>query len=111
MRDMPYTEDFVREFAEHSRMTQKDVLYVLQSLGSFFELAIENQCSIKTAVFELYYSNMKSRDTKLFGKLPPTRKAKIRLANKYRRNQSSQSKIYKDILEKTEEEETLTEYE
>ncbi len=111
MRDMPYTEDFVKEFAEHSRMTQKDVLYMLQSLGSFFELAIENQCSIKTSVFELYFSDMKSRETKLFGKLPPTRKAKMRLAHKYRRGQSVQSKIYRPVLEKTEAENTLTELE
>jgi UDP-2,3-diacylglucosamine pyrophosphatase LpxH len=111
MRDMVLTDEFVKEFSEHSRMTQKDVRYFLQSLGSFIDLCIDEQVSFKTNVFELYYSEMKSRETKMFGKLPPTRKARARLANKYRNNQKSQSKIYRTVLEKTEAEQTLTEFE
>jgi len=111
MKDMVYMEDFVKEFAEYSRMSQKDISYLFKSLDSFMKVAIENQCSIRTPIFELYYSDMKGRDTKLFGKLPPTRKAKLRLANKHRRGQSSQSKIYRTVLEKTEVDETLTDYE
>lgn len=104
MRDMTTTAEFIKEFSEHSRMTQKDVHYFLNSLGSFFEQAIENQVTIKTSIFELFYSDMKGRETKMFGKLPPTRKARIRLANKYRANQKVQNRVYRTILEKSEEE-------
>jgi hypothetical protein len=111
MRDMTTTAEFIKEFSEHSRMTQRDVHYFLNSLGSFFDKAIENQVTIKNSVFELFYSDMKSRETRMFGKLPPTRKARIRLANKYRMNQKAQNRVYRTILEKSEAEEGLTDLE
>lgn len=102
MKNMFSTDEFVREFSEFSRMNQKDIRYMLKSLGSFIEVCIEEQVSFKTNVVELYYSSMKSRKTKLFGELPPSRKVKVRLANKYRMAQKGQNKVMKTVLEKTE---------
>jgi hypothetical protein len=108
MRDISNTDDFIKEFSNFSRMTQTDVRYFLQSFGAFIDTCIEEQVPFKTNVLELYFSTMKGRNTKLFGKLPPTRKAKLRLANKYRMGQKAQNKVYRNILEKTEDENDLT---
>ncbi len=113
MAEISNTEEFIIAFAEHARMSQKDVRYIWQQLGSFIDESIELQRPFKTNLIELYFSNMKSRKTKLFGDLPPSRKVKVRLANKYRMAQKGQNKIMKTVLEKSEIEDaqTLTEYE
>jgi len=111
MKDITNTEEFIKEYAEHSRLSQKDVQYMLKTLGTFFEEVIENQCTIKTSVFELSYKEIKGRETKLFGKLPPSREVSLKLANKYRMKQKEQNKVYRSLLEKTETEETLTKLE
>lgn len=107
------TEEFLVAFAEHARLSQKDVRYLWQKLGSFIDESIELQRPFKTNLIELYFTEMKSRETKLFGQLPPSRKVKIRLANKYRMAQKSQNKVMKTVLEKTENEDyqTLTDME
>lgn len=104
MTDISNTEEFIIAFAEHARMSQKDVRYIWQQLGSFIDESIELQRPFKTNLIELYFSNMKSRKTKLFGDLPPSRKVKVRLANKYRVAQKGQNKVMKTILEKSEAE-------
>ncbi len=108
MADITSTEEFIIAFAEHARMSQKDVRYVWQQLGSFIDESIELQRPFKTNLIELYFSNMKSRKTKLFGDLPPSRKVKVRLANKYRMAQKGQNKIMKTVLEKSEIEDAQT---
>ena len=102
MAEISNTAQFIVAFAEHARMSQKDVRYVWQQLGSFIDESIELQRPFKTNLIELYFSNMKSRKTKLFGELPPSRKVKVRLANKYRMAQKGQNKVMKTVLEKTE---------
>ncbi len=113
MTEISNTEEFIVAFAEHARMSQKDVRYIWQQLGSFIDESIELQRPFKTNLIELYFSNMKSRKTKLFGDLPPSRKVKVRLANKYRMAQKGQNKVMKSVLEKSEIEDaqTLTELE
>lgn len=98
------TEEFIREFAEFSRIAQKDVRYFLQQLGGFIDESIEQQRPIKTNLFILSFKDVKSRKTKMFGELPPTRKVSFRLANKYRMSQKIANKIYKPVLEKMEKE-------
>lgn len=108
MTDITNTEEFIIAFAEHARMSQKDVRYIWQQLGSFIDESIELQRPFKTNLIELYFSNMKSRKTKLFGDLPPSRKVKVRLANKYRMAQKGQNKVMKTVLEKSEIEDAQT---
>ena len=116
MRDMLSIDDFIHEFSEYSNMTKKDIRYFISSLKDFMYLAIDEQVTMKTGVFELYYSTMKSRDTVKVGTkdvmvhLPPSKKARLRLPNRQRKAQSEANKIYKDLLIK-EEEKHLTEYE
>lgn len=97
------TKQFARCFSENSRLTQKDILAFMGELNGFIELAIDSQAEIHTSLFELYYSDMKERTTVKIGKnsdgervtLPKTRKARLRLANKFRVRQKG---IIKDIL-------------
>lgn len=98
------TEEFIREFSNFARIGQKDTRYFLQKLGSFIEDSIENQREFKTNLFILEFNDVKSRKTKMFGELPPTRKISFRLANKYKMRQKTVNKVYRSVLEKMEEE-------
>lgn len=104
MADINNTEEFIKEFSEFSRITQKDIRYFLQQLGNFIDDSIENQRPFRTNLFILSFKDVKSRNTKMFGELPPTRKISFRLANKYKILQKSANRVYRPVLENIEKE-------
>lgn len=97
--------EFIKAFSKFSGVTQKDTDFFITKMSEFIEQAVEEQVSIKiNGLFEIYYSRMKSRDTVKVGSkekitLPATRKARMRLAQKFRLNQKAQNRIYRKVLE------------
>jgi len=106
-------EEFVHEFSNYSRIQKTDIRFFLDALEGYISESIEAQAEFQiNGLFSLYFSTMKERDTVKVGTnekitLPVTRKARLRLADKHRKNQKVQNRVLRPILEEIEASQTL----
>lgn len=101
-------DEFIEQYSKRSGLNKKSVKMIVDSMADFLQYCIEENIEFRVSnLFELYFSNMKSRETVKVGTneritLPPVRKAKLRLSNKLRRKQGDMNKIMRPILEEIE---------
>ena len=111
MRNLETKDEFLTEYSRFAGVTKTSAKYFMDALGAFIEECIENNVSFQYAsVIELYFSEMKSRKTVKVGtkdemvSLPPTIKARVRLAKKIRKKQTEFSRMMRPVLEDFERE-------